>query len=76
MNDVAVAIAVVRKEGFARDVSVLGLDAHPPDCVARCLGGTVWIGSISGAERTAPEGVDEVLLAPNTGENVYLSAMK
>ena len=37
VNDVAVAIAAVRAEGFLRRVVVLDLDAHPPDGLALCL---------------------------------------
>src|SRR5256885_4550988 len=37
VNDVAVALAVVRRNGFDGRVVVLDLDAHPPDGTAECL---------------------------------------
>jgi len=39
VNDVAVAIAAVRADGFRGRVLVLDLDAHPPDGLAACLAG-------------------------------------
>src|SRR3954464_4404636 len=39
VNDVAVAVAAVRSDGFAGRVLVLDLDAHPPDGIAGCLAG-------------------------------------
>lgn len=76
VNDIAIALAVVRNGGFRGTVAILDLDAHPPDGTAACLNGTAWIGSISGAEWPAPAGVDEVLLAPGTGDEGYLAALK
>lgn len=76
VNDIAVALAVVQKEGFKGDIAVLDLDAHPPDGTAACLAGRGWIGSISGSEWAAPTGVDEILLAPGTGDNDYLATLK
>jgi hypothetical protein len=37
VNDVAVAVAALRAEGFLGRVVVLDLDAHPPDGIAACL---------------------------------------
>ena len=37
VNDVAVAVAALRAEGFTGRVAVLDLDAHPPDGIAACL---------------------------------------
>jgi acetoin utilization deacetylase AcuC-like enzyme len=74
VNDVAVAVAVARKNGFGGRVAVLDLDAHPPDGTAACLPKD-WIGSISGAEWAALEGVDEVLL-PGAADAVYLQALE
>ena len=50
MNDVAVAVAAVREQGFSGRVAVLDLDAHPPDGIAACLARDPkhWIGSILG----------------------------
>lgn len=58
LNDVAVAIAVLRSEGFDGRVAVLDLDFHPPDGTAECLGtdASVWLGSISGADWGPLEG--------------------
>ena len=51
VNDLAVAVAAVRAEGFAGRVLVLDLDAHPPDGTAACLAAdpSAWIGSLSGS---------------------------
>jgi hypothetical protein len=47
VNDIAVAIAAVRADGFEGKVAVLDLDAHPPDGIAACLARdpNSWIGS-------------------------------
>src|SRR5438874_280819 len=37
VNDIAVAVAAAREEGFQGRVLVLDLDAHPPDGTAACL---------------------------------------
>ena len=52
VNDIAVAVATLRREGFRGRVCVIDLDAHPPDGTAACLAGDerVWIGSLSGAD--------------------------
>ena len=59
VNDVACALAVVRREGFSGRVAVVDLDAHPPDGTAACLGDDpdVWIGSISTATGGSLQGV-------------------
>ncbi len=83
VNDVAVAVAVVRAEGFAGQVCVVDLDAHPPDGTAACLLGDspardakVWIGSLSAAQwDDLPAGVDETVLAVGAGDAVYLAAL-
>lgn len=77
VNDVAVAIAAVRAEGFSGPVAVLDLDAHPPDGVAACLAQDPahWIGSISGSDWGPLEGVDETVLPPGTGDAAYLEAL-
>jgi acetoin utilization deacetylase AcuC-like enzyme len=50
LNDVAVAVAALRADGFSGDIAILDLDAHPPDGTSECLKGDahVWIGSLSG----------------------------
>jgi len=78
LNDLAVALAAVREEGFSGKTVVLDLDAHPPDGTAACFAGDpkVWIGSISGSDWGAVAGVDEVLLPPDSGDAEYLSALE
>jgi acetoin utilization deacetylase AcuC-like enzyme len=76
-NDIAVAIAALRAEGFAGRVAVLDLDAHPPDGIAACLKDDLrrWVGSLSGSEWGPLEGVDEVVLPEGTGDAAYLEAL-
>jgi acetoin utilization deacetylase AcuC-like enzyme len=78
LNDVAVAIAAVRAEGFEGRIAVLDFDFHPPDGTAECLGkdGTVWLGSISGADWGPLPGVDETLLPEGTEDAAYLKAVE
>lgn len=77
VNDIAVAVAAVRAEGFAGRVAVLDLDAHPPDGTAACLAslGEHWIGSISMAEWAPLPGVDETVLPRGAGDEPYLRAL-
>lgn len=77
VNDVAVAVATLRAEGFAGRIAVLDLDAHPPDGLAACLGGRedVWIGSLSGSDWGPLEGVDETVLPEGCGDRAYLDAL-
>jgi acetoin utilization deacetylase AcuC-like enzyme len=77
VNDIAVAVASVRADGFTGKVAVLDLDAHPPDGVAACLEADPnhWIGSISGSDWGPLPGVDEVLLPEGTGDVAYLDAL-
>ena len=77
VNDVAVAIAALRAEGFGGRVVVLDLDAHPPDGIAACLrqDPAAWIGSISGSDWGRLPGVDETVLREGTGDRPYLSRL-
>ena len=75
INDIAIAVAVLRAEGFSGSVAVLDLDAHPPDGLAACLAGQAWIGSVSGADWGPLAGVDETVLAPGSGDVLYVSAL-
>ncbi len=77
VNDVAVAVAALRAEGFEGRVSVLDLDAHPPDGLAACLVSdpACWIGSLSASDWGRLEGVDEVVLPEGTGDGAYLDAL-
>ena len=78
LNDVAVAIAAVRADGFEGRIGVLDFDFHPPDGTAECLGkdGTVWLGSISGATWGPLPGVDETVLPEGTEDTAYLAAVE
>ena len=77
VNDVAVAIAAVRADGFSGRVLVLDLDAHPPDGLAACLAKdpSCWIGSLSGSDWGPLAGVDETVLPERTGDGAYLVAL-
>jgi len=77
VNDIAVAIASVRADGFSGLVAVLDLDAHPPDGIAACLATDPnhWIGSISGSDWGPLPGVDETLLPEGTGNDRYLESL-
>ena len=78
VNDIAVAVAAVRSEGFAGRVLVLDLDAHPPDGTAECLerDPSCWIGSLSGSDFGPLRGsVDETLLPDGAGDAAYLLAL-
>lgn len=76
VNDVAVAVAALRAEGWKGRVAVLDLDAHPPDGTAACFRDdpAAWIGSISGSTWTALPGVDEVAI-PGADDAAYLAAL-
>jgi acetoin utilization deacetylase AcuC-like enzyme len=85
-NDLAVAIAVVRSEGFSGQVVILDLDAHPPDGSADCLGADekVFIGSLSGSDfgtlgpadvADAHHRIDETLLPEGCEDGRYLAAL-
>jgi acetoin utilization deacetylase AcuC-like enzyme len=78
VNDVAVAIAALRQEGFEGRIAVLDFDFHPPDGTSECLGkdGTVWLGSISGADWGPLPGVDETVLPDRTEDAAYLDAVE
>jgi acetoin utilization deacetylase AcuC-like enzyme len=77
VNDVAVAIAALRADGFAGRVAVLDLDAHPPDGIAACLrhDTAAWMGSISGADWGPLPGVDETVLREGADDRAYLTAL-
>lgn len=77
VNDVAVALAVLRSDGFSGRTVVLDLDAHPPDGTAACLrrDERTWIGSLSGSDWGALDRVDETVLPPRTDDEPYLAAL-
>src|SRR4030095_9273029 len=72
VNDIAVAIASLRADGFDGKIAVLDLDAHPPDGTAECLRGDdqCWIGSLSGSA-WGDHGADDVLVS-QAGDARYL----
>lgn len=77
VNDIAVAVATLRAEGFAGEVAVLDLDAHPPDGLGACLASDprAWVGSLSGSDWGPIPRVDETVLPPGTGDAAYLDAL-
>lgn len=78
VNDIAVAVARLRHDGFDGQVCVLDLDAHPPDGVAACMSGDakVWIGSLSGSDWGDMPGVDETVLREDASDAEYMRALK
>lgn len=74
VNDMAVAVATLRSEGFRGGVVIIDLDAHPPDGSAECFCGdpTVWIGSLSGSSWDGILGVDETVLPEGCTDERYL----
>jgi acetoin utilization deacetylase AcuC-like enzyme len=81
MNDIAVAIASLRHEGFTGPISIFDLDFHPPDGTADCLSlfTGVWLGSLSGASwgelpGPPPGMLDETVVSP--GGPAYIGALK
>ncbi|RLB46984.1 MAG: histone deacetylase [Deltaproteobacteria bacterium] len=77
VNDIAIAIAVLRGEGFSDRIVVLDFDAHPPDGTAACLRDdpAAWIGSLSGVDWGGVVGADETVLPKKTGDREYLEAL-
>lgn len=77
VNDVAIAVAALRAEGFGGRVVVLDLDAHPPDGITACLQSdrSAWIGSISGSDWGRLPGVDETVLREGAGDALYLTTL-
>ena len=77
VNDIAVAVADLRHEGFKGQVVVLDLDAHPPDGLAACFRGdsSVWVGSLSGESWGPLEDVDDTVLERGADDRTYLRAL-
>ena len=76
-NDLAVAIAVARSQGFAGQVVILDLDAHPPDGTADCMAADplCFVGSLSGSDFGALGNVDETRLPEGCPDEPYLAAL-
>jgi len=77
VNDLAVAVAALRADGFKGRVLVLDLDAHPPDGTAACLAAdpSYWIGSLSCVSWGELPNVDDTVLPPASGDTEYLEAL-
>ncbi|HRI72659.1 MAG TPA: hypothetical protein PK156_50830, partial [Polyangium sp.] len=77
VNDMTVALAALRADGFTGHTAFIDLDAHPPDGTADCLRGdpNVWIGSISGCAWGPLESVDETVLPKGADDTQYLAAL-
>ena len=78
LNDIAIAIAALRADGFEGRVAVLDFDCHPPDGTAACLGHDkrVWLGSVSGTSWGPIEGVDETVVPNGAQDEEYLVAVE
>lgn len=77
VNDLAVALACARADGFEGRVVILDLDAHPPDGTAACTANDpgVWIGSISGSDwGPLPPHVDETVIEA-ADDTTYLATL-
>lgn len=78
VNDVAIAVAALREQGFDERVVVLDLDAHPPDGTAACLRSdpAVHIASVS-AESAWDEvrDVDEIRIPRGSDDRAYARAV-
>jgi acetoin utilization deacetylase AcuC-like enzyme len=77
VNDIAVALAAVRAEGFSGTAVVLDVDAHPPDGLAACLASDPesWIGSLSASDWGPLARCDETILPEGTRDEPYLEAL-
>lgn len=77
INDIAVAIALVRQDGFSGPIAILDLDAHPPDGLAECLKADprCWLGSLSGSDWGPLPKVDETVLPQGCDDRAYLQAL-
>ena len=77
LNDIAVAIAAVRADGFTGRVVVFDFDAHPPDGTATALIGddNAHIVSISGVAWDLDGQVDETVVAAGCDDATYLRAL-
>lgn len=78
LNDMAIACAALRNEGFPGRVCVIDLDAHQPDGSAECLQDDqqTWIGSLSGSSWGDLPRIDETILPEGTSDGAYLEALR
>lgn len=77
VNDIAVAVATLRAEGFTGRVAALDFDAHPPDGLSACLASDpqAWVGSLSASDWGPVAGADETVLPVGTGDTAYADAL-
>lgn len=76
LNDLAVAIGVLRAEGLRGTVLIVDLDAHPPDGIAAFGLPDVDLRSVSGASGwDAGPGVRDVRVPLGASDEVYLAAV-
>ncbi len=77
LNDIAVAVAALRAEGYKKRIAIVDLDAHPPDGLSECFEGdpSVWVGSLSGTSWGPLPSVDETVLPPDCDDESYLAAL-
>ena len=79
VNDIAVAIAALRADGFEGAIGVIDVDAHPADGTADCLSviPNTWIRSLSGADwGPYPPVLVERVLPAGSGGRAYLGALE
>ncbi len=79
VNDIAVAIAALRADGFAGPVGVIDVDAHPADGTADCLSSdpAAWIRSLSGMDwGPYPPVLVERIAPAGCGGPVYLRELR
>ncbi len=68
VNDIAVAMMALRRDGFGGTFAVLDVDAHPPDGTLDCVRvlrdevGDVWVGSLSGSDWGYLHNADEKVI--------------
>lgn len=75
VNDVAVAVAALRHEGYGKRIGLLDLDAHLPDPAALAHDASGWMGSLSPEARSGDAGIDHVILPSGAQDEVYLAAL-
>lgn len=81
LNDVAIAVARLRSEGFSERIAVIDLDAHPPDGIVAALGSDPLVDVLSlsaESEWSLGTGVGRTIdlrVPRGTGDEAYLRAV-
>jgi acetoin utilization deacetylase AcuC-like enzyme len=78
INDIAVAVAALRHDGFTGRIAIIDCDAHPPDGIDDCLANDpsdIWIGSISAADWGPLHRTDETVIASGADDGTYLRTL-